>query len=318
MTYADQTPPPGHYPSGPPQPAPDNRMPGIGAAAAVLGFVEAGLALTFVAYLLFTLATLGGVGSDVGAGVAVLVGVLVLSALTLLGSLFLVRRSGRRLLIGTTIAEIVVVLGLGIWAMADSSSVTASYTYYDYEGYPTSSGPGVALVVALLAVLLVGLAMPVVRLALAAQPAVGTWLRNRPAASPVWSAETQQWVAPKAGVGVVLALMAPVALLLIATVVVLTTAEDPYDYGIADSPAGVHGSDSEWSYLYEGGDPIEPPASSDPLYDAEYDADAQDCYDGDFGACDDLYSETEVGSFYEWLGSTCGGRESYELYGTCE
>ncbi|SDO97357.1 hypothetical protein SAMN05660199_02899 [Klenkia soli] len=318
MTYDAQTPLPGYGYSTPVQPAPDHRMPGIGAAAAVLGFVEAGLGLTLVAYVLFTFATLGA-GADDGGAVAVLVGVIVISGLTLLGSLFLARRSGRRLLIGATIAEIVIVLGLGVWAVADYSSVMASPVYYDYQGSPSNSGPDTAVVVALLAVLMVGFAMPVVRLALVAQPTVGTWLQNRPPAAPVWSAENQQWVAPRSGAGVVVALMAPVALLLVATVVVLANAEDQFDYyGATDTPAGVYGTDSEWSSLYDGGDPVQPPSSSDPFYESQYDADAQDCYDGDLGACDDLYSETEVGSLYEWLGSTCGGRQESETYGTCE
>ncbi|GAA4310998.1 hypothetical protein GCM10023162_16400 [Klenkia terrae] len=301
--------------------APETRMPGIGAAAAVLGFVEAGLALGVVAYVLVMLASFGGVGSDIAGAVVVLVGSIVLSGLLLLGSLFLVRRSGRRLLVGATIAEGVLVLGLGIWALADSSTMAVSYADYPYDDYgysSTSSGPGAAVVVALLTVLMVALALPVVRLALVAQPAVGSWLRTRPPAAPVWSAETQQWTAPRSGSGVVLALLAPVALLLVATIVVLSTAEDSVDYGIADGAAGVYGTDSEWSYLYDGGDPVAPPTSDDPEFEARYDDDAQDCFGGDLGACDDLYSETEVGSLYEWLGSTCGGREEFETYGSCE
>lgn len=322
MTYADQTPPPGYGSTAPTQGAPDTRMPGIGAAAAVLGFVEAGLALGVVAYVLVMVASYGGAGSDTTGAVVVLVGSIVLSGLLLLGSLFLVRRSGRRLLIGATIAEAVLVLGLGIWALADSSTMAVSYADHPYDDYgysTTSSGPGAAVVVALLAVLMVALALPVVRLALVLQPAIGSWLRTRPPAAPVWSAETQQWTAPRSGSGVVLALLAPVALLLIATIIVLSTAEDPLDYGIADDQiGGVYGTDPDWGFLYAGGDPVEPPTSDDPEYDSQYDVDAQDCYDGDLGACDDLYIETEVGSLYEWLGSTCGGREEFETYGSCE
>lgn len=316
MTYADHTPPPSAASA-----APDARMPGIGAAAAVLGFVEGSLGLAFVAYLLTTLAGFGGAGDDEAAVILFLLAVIAISGLLLLGSLFLVRRSGRRLLIGATIAEVVIVFGLGIWALADSSSVygygSYSYDSYDY-GYPSTSGGSTALVVALIAVLMAALALPVVRLVLAAQPAVGSWLRGRPPAAPVWSPEAQQWVpAPRRGAGTVLAVMAPVALLAVASIIVVSTAEHEVDYGIADAPASP-GVVSDYSYLYDDGDPVEPPTSSDPEFEATYDDDAQDCYDGDLGACDDLYSQTPVGSLYEWLGSTCGGRSEQEMYGTCE
>ena len=192
MSYDVHTPQSGYGPTGGhPASAPDARMPGIGAAAAVLGFVEAGLGVGVVAYVLVMLASFGGAGSHITAAVVVLVGTILLSGLLLLGSLFLVRRTGRRLLIGATIAEAVLVLGLGIWALADSSSSMAvSYTSQPYDDYgysSTSSGPGAAVVVALLAVLMVALALPVVRLALVMQPAVGRWLRTRPPAAPVWS-----------------------------------------------------------------------------------------------------------------------------------
>jgi hypothetical protein len=255
MTYDVLTPPPGYGPATH-QPSRADRMPGIGAAAAVLGFVEAGFGLALIAYVLVTLASFGGTGDDTASAVVVLIGTIVLSGLMLLGSLFLVRRSGRRLLIGATIAEVVLLFGLGVWALVESSSVYTTYEDYDY-GYASSSGSGTAVVVALLAVLLVALALPVVRLALVAQRVVGTWLQGRPPVAPVWSPETQQWVpAPRGGGGTVVALMAPVALMLVATIVVLATAEQQVDYGIADdSPAGVYGTDPDWSYLYDGGDP---------------------------------------------------------------
>ncbi len=42
--------------------------------------------------------------------------------------------------------------------------------------------------------------------------------------------------------------------------------------------------------------------------DAELDALAQDCFDGDFSACDQLFFESPVDSDYEAYGDSCGGR----------
>jgi hypothetical protein len=44
----------------------------------------------------------------------------------------------------------------------------------------------------------------------------------------------------------------------------------------------------------------------------------RECADGDNGACDDLYTDTPVGSVDESFGSTCGGRSDDELAGDCE
>lgn len=296
-------------------PAPDTRMPGIGAAAAVLGFVEAALGLGVTAYALVLFASFAGSGDDRVAAGLLLVSTIVLSALLALGSLFLVRGTGRRLLVGASIAEVVVLLGLGVWALVDSSP-----SYQSPPGSSYSSGSGPAVAVSLLALVMVGLAPAVIRLALVAQPAVGAWLRTRPPVPPVWSEQAQQWTpAPRRGLGTVLAVLAPVVLLLAATVVVLTTAEDQFDYGIADGPVGgVYGTDSTYSDLYDDGTPVAPPTEDDPLYESRYDPAAQDCFDGDLAACDDLYYDAEVGSLYEWLGSTCGGREPFETYGLCE
>jgi len=35
---------------------------------------------------------------------------------------------------------------------------------------------------------------------------------------------------------------------------------------------------------------------------------AQSCFDGDMGACDELFRVSPVGSEYESYGNTCGGR----------
>ena len=55
-----------------------------------------------------------------------------------------------------------------------------------------------------------------------------------------------------------------------------------------------------------------PPASQEPDGlgdDPQLDALAQDCYDGDMEACDDLYQESPVGSDYQTYGDTCAGRQ---------
>jgi hypothetical protein len=55
--------------------------------------------------------------------------------------------------------------------------------------------------------------------------------------------------------------------------------------------------------------------------DAGFDALADQCYDGDLAACDELYRTTPVAetlSSYEGYGSTCGGRVTQELDGQCE
>lgn len=298
-------------PDLPARPSAETRTPGIASAAAVLGFVEAWFGLAFVAYALVMIASFGADGADKGVAALVLLPTTVLCGLTVLGSLFLVRRTGRRLLVVASIVEIVLVVGIGLWALGDIRSYSAPGDPFAY-----ASGPGAAVNIAFIVLLLVGLGAPVVRLALALQPSVGTWLRTRPSSAPVWSAETQQWTAAsRSGTGTVVAVLAPVVLVFFAVVVVLLTTDDSLDYSIADGPAV--GGSSQWDDLYDGGTPVAPPDESNALYQAQYDDDAQNCYDGDLVACDDLYFDAEYGSLYEWLGSTCGGREEYETYGFC-
>lgn len=55
-----------------------------------------------------------------------------------------------------------------------------------------------------------------------------------------------------------------------------------------------------------------PEATSDPDGlgdDAEFDAYAEDCHDGDMAACDDLFLLSPLGSAYELYGGTCAGRQ---------
>ena len=52
--------------------------------------------------------------------------------------------------------------------------------------------------------------------------------------------------------------------------------------------------------------------------DAELDGLAAACFDGDAGACDDLYLRSPVDSDYEAYGATCGGRLALPSDGGCE
>lgn len=47
--------------------------------------------------------------------------------------------------------------------------------------------------------------------------------------------------------------------------------------------------------------------------DDELDELADECFDGDLGACDELYAESPVGSSYETYGITCGGRQPVSI-----
>jgi hypothetical protein len=59
-------------------------------------------------------------------------------------------------------------------------------------------------------------------------------------------------------------------------------------------------------------DPGIPAASSEPAGlgdDARLDDLAEDCYEGEMEACDDLYRESPRSSAYELYGGTCAGRQ---------
>lgn len=64
------------------------------------------------------------------------------------------------------------------------------------------------------------------------------------------------------------------------------------------------------------GDPVPPVDLGD---DPEYQPLAEGCFAGDFGACDDLYFASPVGSDYELYAQTCGGRltEAEAVDGGC-
>lgn len=60
-------------------------------------------------------------------------------------------------------------------------------------------------------------------------------------------------------------------------------------------------------------------ADSTPDEISQFEDQAQECFDGDLGACDDLFLDTPVGSDFETYGTTCGGRTGDdELSGNCE
>lgn len=59
----------------------------------------------------------------------------------------------------------------------------------------------------------------------------------------------------------------------------------------------------------------EPTAPGDLGEDDELDALAEECFDGDVAACDQLFFESPAGSDYEAYGDSCGGRN--EPAGLC-
>lgn len=58
-----------------------------------------------------------------------------------------------------------------------------------------------------------------------------------------------------------------------------------------------------------------PPADFD---DVDFNDLADQCFEGDFGACDQLFQDTPVGSDAEAYGSTCGERIAAGVRGSCE
>jgi hypothetical protein len=60
------------------------------------------------------------------------------------------------------------------------------------------------------------------------------------------------------------------------------------------------------------------PPAAPPTGDAQFDDLADECFQGDMDACDELYQETPVGSDYEAYGDTCGARidQSFGYYCT--
>jgi hypothetical protein len=130
-------------------------MPGTGAAAAVLGFVEAGLALVLVAAILLDEADWYSGGGDTGILALVLVALLGLSGLTAVLSVLLLRGHGRALLVAATVVELVLLAGL--WVVALRAGLVPQLQQ-GVPGRGFAAGP----VLAVLAPVLVLLAMTVV------------------------------------------------------------------------------------------------------------------------------------------------------------
>ena len=63
-----------------------------------------------------------------------------------------------------------------------------------------------------------------------------------------------------------------------------------------------------------------PPATQPPTglgTDPTMDALAQSCFAGDMQACDDLYYQSPIGSAYEAYGTSCAGRSTSDIPGSC-
>ena len=62
------------------------------------------------------------------------------------------------------------------------------------------------------------------------------------------------------------------------------------------------------------GEPTDPTGLGD---DVAFNTLAQNCFEGDFASCDDLYWRSDLGSEYETYGATCGGRLAERISGGC-
>lgn len=82
-----------------------------------------------------------------------------------------------------------------------------------------------------------------------------------------------------------------------------TSTDVPAPDGTAPDSTGTDGATTTISP-----DEAEPRPPGDLGDDAELDALAQDCFDGDFAACDRLFFDSPADSPYEAYGDSCGGR----------
>ncbi|MCZ2822537.1 hypothetical protein O2V63_19550 [Modestobacter sp. VKM Ac-2977] len=265
--------------------------PGAARTAAVLALVSAGMLLLSVVMVL--------TGAAAGPGVApaerwsTIVGVVLtsgLAALLLLGAVCLLRGAGRTLLLVGTWLQVGVVLITIAWWLGEGRRPDESST--------TATGAG------LLLVLLLSLAQA----GAAHDRAVGRWLAG--------SVQPQRVLpAGRAGDRVLAAVLVPVATLALATVAVVAIAGDPVTAALADGlhTTGVDVSSSGGPL----GRPAMPPAPDQPGWAAEFAPDAEACFTGSMGACDDLYWESAVGDVHEQYGSTCGGRLTESVDGGC-
>jgi hypothetical protein len=136
---------------------------------------------------------------------------------------------------------------------------------------------------------------------------------------------------PKSNKNTVIALVVAAVVVLAAIgagLFFLLRQDDPDPTAATDTPASVSSTTSEAPSPESSPSeeapspepPSDPPASSgsippatvtpdglgdDPVFDQL----AQECYDGDMQACDDLWSQSEPDSLYELYGGTCAGRQ---------
>src|SRR5689334_1205845 len=85
----------------------------------------------------------------------------------------------------------------------------------------------------------------------------------------------------------------------------------------SDEPAATTEAEDSGESPFEA-DAEDPESVDDYGTDDALDQLTDDCADGDFAACDDLYGQSDLGSDYETYGSTCGGRSEDRLDGNCE
>ncbi len=271
--------------------APGPPRPGPVLVAAVLAFVQAGLLLALVVVVTGAALSGGSPGGGVGVAVLVCLAACSLAGLDLFGGLSLLHAHDRTVLLATAW------VGAGL---AGSLLLVALVDVAAGRSGDLPAGPAGVLV------LLTLLALPVVRLVLLARPAVSAWLR--PAAGPPGWPGQPGWASPAPGTptGLVVAALAPVAVL--AALATVTLALTGGSRVIADGPAaGYRGT----------GEPTDPPAPGDRDHDPRFAGLAADCRDGDMTACDELYFRTPLGHPYETYGSTCGGRLDEETSGGC-
>ncbi|MCZ2816899.1 hypothetical protein [Modestobacter sp. VKM Ac-2984] len=271
--------------------APARRRPGAALTAAVLALVSAGLLLLSLVTVLAEAAT--GLGTASAERSSTIVGVVLTAALTallLLGAVCLLRGAGRTLLLAGSWLEVGVTLVTIAWWSGEGR--------WTEESSPLVAGAG----------LLLALLLALVQTGSAHHRSVGRWLAGSAEAPRVFPAG-------RTGGRLLIAVLAPVATLALATVVVVAVAGDPGAAALADRlhATGVDvRSSGELLRL-----PTEPPEPGWPGWAVDLAPGAEACFAGSMAACDDLYWESVVGGVHEQYGSTCGGRLTEEVEGGC-
>jgi hypothetical protein len=287
------------------------RRPGRARAAAVLAALSATLLLAAVVVVLVQALAGGGAGGGAGtgdrwsptAGSALTCG---LAALEVLGAVFVLRGTGRTVLVAAS------------WITAGVVAVSAAA----FLAEPPAGGPdAVAVALGLLA----AVALTGMQVRLAHDRSVAAWISAASAehALPRGSADLfDEGSGPRrpAAARVVVALLAPIAVLALATSAALTAgpgAEAAAGIPVPGPADGPTTTDVDGSTTGGPGAPVPPPASGTPGWSAEFAPDARTCGAGSMAACDDLYWKSGVDDVYDHYGSTCGGRLPRETAGGC-